>query len=97
MSALKDLPGQKFLVGGPIFGTRQFDLSASKDMHVTENVTVQVRADVINVFNWDNLSSYFINYGSGGVYSPVVTYNDTNTAVSYTSPRTVFLSARVIW
>lgn len=97
VSALKDLPGQKFLVGGPIFGTRQFDLSASKDMHVTENVTVQVRADVINVFNWDNLSSYFINYGSGGVYSPVVTYNDTNTAVSYTSPRTVFLSARVIW
>ncbi|TBV75790.1 TonB-dependent receptor domain-containing protein [Pseudoxanthomonas winnipegensis] len=97
VAALKDLPGQKFLVGGPIFGTRQFDLSASKDMHVTENVTVQVRADVINVFNWDNLSSYFINYGSGGVYSPVVTYNDTNTAVSYTSPRTVFLSARVIW
>lgn len=97
ITALHNLPGQKFLIGGPIFGTRQLDLSLSKDMHVTEVVTVQVRADVINVFNWDNLSSYYINYGSGGVYSPSVSYNDSGTAVSYSSPRTLFMSARVTW
>ncbi|WCE04793.1 TonB-dependent receptor [Pseudoxanthomonas sp. JBR18] len=97
VTSLHNVPGQKFLIGGPIFGTRQLDLSLSKDLHVTESVTVQVRTDVINVFNWKNLSSYYIDYGSSGVYAPSVTYNDSNTAVSYSSPRTVFMSARVIW
>ncbi|MFT3762841.1 MAG: TonB-dependent receptor [Pseudoxanthomonas sp.] len=96
-AAITRVPGQKFLVGGDVFGTRQLDLSLSKDMHVTDNVTVQVRADVINVFNWENFSSYYFTYGSGGVYSPTVTFNDTNTSTSYSQPRTLFMSARVIW
>ncbi|WDS37749.1 TonB-dependent receptor [Pseudoxanthomonas sp.] len=96
-ASLTHLPGQRFLIGGPIFGTRQLDLSLSKDMHVTEAVTVQVRADVINVFNWENYSSYYYTYGTNNVYSPSVAYNDTNTSTSYSPPRTVFLSARVIW
>lgn len=76
------------------FGHRQVDLSVSKDMHVTENVTVQVRADLINAFNYDNLSGYLINWG-GATYNPQVSYNPYGS--QYAPPRTLFLSARVIW
>jgi outer membrane receptor protein involved in Fe transport len=77
------------------FGTRQVDLSLSKDMLVTENVTVQVRGDLINAFNYDNLSGYQVAWGSGGVYNPQIRYNQYGS--QYTPPRTLFMSVRVIW
>ncbi len=76
------------------FGHKQVDLSLSKDMFVTENVTVQVRADLINAFNYDNLSGYQINWG-GATYDPQVSYNPYGS--QYAPPRTLFMSARVIW
>ncbi|KAF1710520.1 hypothetical protein CSC70_07625 [Pseudoxanthomonas kalamensis DSM 18571] len=77
------------------FGTREVDLSLSKDMLITDDVTVQVRADLINAFNYDNLSSYNVNWGSGGVYDPSITYN--RYGAQRTPPRTLFMSVRVIW
>ncbi|NEK65454.1 MAG: hypothetical protein G3W67_24190, partial [Xanthomonas perforans] len=55
-----DAPGGKFIAGGDIFGTRQLDLSLSKDMHITDAVTVQVRGDLINALNFRNYDQYSI-------------------------------------
>ncbi|NEL81230.1 MAG: hypothetical protein G3W61_33775, partial [Xanthomonas perforans] len=70
-----DAPGGKFLAGGDIFGTRQLDLSLSKDMHVTEALTVQVRGDLINALNFRNYDQYAIDWGDAGVYNPRVSIN----------------------
>ncbi|MBO9754682.1 TonB-dependent receptor [Xanthomonas phaseoli] len=90
-----DAPGGKFIAGGDIFGTRQLDLSLSKDMHVTEALTVQVRGDLINALNFRNYDQYAIDWGQDGVYNPRASINQYG-ALS-TSPRTLFLSARIIW
>ncbi|WP_269635714.1 TonB-dependent receptor [Xanthomonas citri] len=90
-----DAPGGKFIAGGDIFGTRQLDLSLSKDMHVTEALTVQVRGDLINALNFRNYDQYAIDWGQNGVYNPRASINQYG-ALS-TSPRTLFLSARIIW
>ncbi|MBB5862333.1 TonB-dependent receptor [Xanthomonas arboricola] len=90
-----DAPGGKFIAGGDIFGTRQLDLSLSKDMHITDAVTVQVRGDLINALNFRNYDQYSIDWGSAGVYDPRVSINQYG-AMS-TPPRTLFMSARIIW
>jgi len=96
--AITNMPGEKFLIGGPIFGTRQLDLSLSKDMYVTKDVTVQVRGDLINAFNWENYSSFYYTFDpSSTAFNPAVIFNDTNTSTSYSPPRTLFMSVRVIW
>jgi outer membrane receptor protein involved in Fe transport len=77
------------------FGVKQLDLSLSKDMLVTENVTVQVRGDLINATNEDNLNQYTINWGGGGVYDPQVSFNQYGS--QYSPSRTLFMSVRVIW
>ena len=77
------------------FGVKQLDLSLSKDMFVTEKVTVQVRADLMNALDNDNLSGYNINWGGNNVYNPVVTQQLYGS--QFTQPRALFLSARVIW
>jgi len=69
--------------------------SLSKDFHLGSAVTLQWRADVINVFDSDNLSSYSVNWGSGGVYDPSVTANKYGQ--QYTPPRTFFTSLRLYW
>jgi hypothetical protein len=76
-------------------GVRQLDLSLSKDMHVTEHVTVQVRGDLINAFNASNLSGYNILWGNGGVLNPQVSTQPYGS--QFTPPRTLFLSARVMF
>ncbi|HVI57663.1 MAG TPA: TonB-dependent receptor [Luteimonas sp.] len=77
------------------FGVKQLDLSLSKDMLVTEAVTVQLRGDLINATNAKNLSGYNIFWGEGGVYAPDVSFN--NYGAQFTPPRTLFMSMRVIW
>ncbi len=77
------------------FGVKQLDLSVSKDMKVTDDVTVQLRGDLINVFDNDNLSGYNIDWGSGGVYDPDVSFQRYGS--QFTQPRTLFMSVRVIW
>ena len=76
-------------------GTKELDLTVSKDFHLGDTFTLQWRADVINVFDNDNLSGYNINWGSGGVYNPDVTFNPYGS--QFTPPRTFFTSVRVFW
>ncbi|UAU34761.1 TonB-dependent receptor [Xanthomonas campestris] len=90
-----DAPGGKFLAGGDIFGTRQLDLSLSKDMHITDTVTVQVRGDLINALNFRNYDQYSIDWGNNGVYNPRASINQYGAMT--TPPRTLFMSARIIW
>ena len=75
-------------------GVKQLDLSLSKDMLITDNLTVQIRGDLINATNEDNLSGYIINWG-GATYDPSVSLNQYGS--QYTPPRTFFMSVRVIW
>ncbi|MFO1473958.1 MAG: TonB-dependent receptor [Lysobacterales bacterium] len=76
-------------------GTKELDLTVSKDFHLGDMFTLQWRADVINVFDNDNLSGYNINWGSGGVYNPDVSFNPYGS--QFTQPRMFFTSVRVFW
>lgn len=79
-------------------GTKQLDLTASKDFKLPANMTFQLRADAINVLNSDNFSSYNVNWGSGGIYDPTVTQvTDGNGVSSYTQSRQYLVTARLIW
>ncbi len=93
--AVRNVPGQKFLVGGDIWGTRQLDLSLSKDMHVTDTVTVQIRGDLINATNAKNYNGFITDWGDGVTYNPTVEFNEIGGM--YTPSRTLFMSARVFW
>ncbi|MEP6898726.1 MAG: TonB-dependent receptor [Rhodanobacter sp.] len=78
-------PGNgRFLVGGKIFGYRALDLQATKNFKVYGNVNAYVRIDLINAFNWKNSVDYLENFGSGGVFSPQVTYYPDGAVTGYT-------------
>ncbi|WP_296281205.1 TonB-dependent receptor [Pseudoxanthomonas sp.] len=80
------------------FGTKQLDLSLSKRFDIAEDMAFEVRADMINVTNAKNYSSYRTVWGSGGVYDPETSVVSTGNGVtSYTPPRTLFVSARLTW
>jgi len=85
----------RFLVGGKIFGTRSIDLAANKDFDLTAGVTMYVRADLINAFNWKNYSDYNNVWGSNGVYAPTSTINTIGNMFTY--PRLFKLSAGFRW
>jgi hypothetical protein len=80
----------RFLIGGKIFGYRDLDFQATKNFKIYGNLNAYVRFDLINAFNWNNYVDYLENWGSGGAYNPVVTYNPTGDITGY--PRTVKLS-----
>ncbi len=101
---LNEIAGANFFGGIPrpvaldapgTFGVKQLDLSLSKDMLITDDLTVQVRADLINATNEDNLSGYIVNFGSNNVYDPTVRINPYGS--QFSQPRTLFMSVRVIW
>lgn len=94
-AAINDMPGQKFVIGGDIWGTRQLDLSLAKDMHITETVTVQIRGDLINATNAKNYNSFSAYWGDGTTYNPSASFNTSGGM--YTPSRTLFMSARVFW
>ncbi len=75
------------------FGVKQLDLSLSKDMKVSENLTVQIRGDLINAFNADNISDYDWTWVNGRATN--VRFRPYGN--QYTPPRTLFMSVRVIW
>lgn len=80
------------------FGTKQLDLSLSKRFDIAKDMAFEVRADMINVTNAKNYSSYRTVWGSGGVYDPDTSVVSTGNGVtSYTPPRTLFVSARLTW
>ncbi len=79
-------------------GTKQLDLSLSKRFDIAEDMGFEVRADMINVTNAKNYSSYRTVWGAGGTYDPDSTFvTSGNGVTSYTPPRTLFVSARLTW
>ena len=79
-------------------GTKQLDLTASKDFKLMADMTFQIRLDAINVFNNKNYSSYSTNWGSGGIYDPIINTISTGGGVtSYSQERTLFVSGRLTW
>ncbi|HEY0179410.1 MAG TPA: TonB-dependent receptor [Dokdonella sp.] len=83
-------PGASFLVGGPMFGEREIDLAVNKDIDLSGGYTLYVRGDLLNAFNLKNYSDYNVNWGSNGVYNPVVT--TTKSGNMWTLPRTFKLT-----
>lgn len=60
------------------FGYRELDLQLTKDFTLPGSLSLYVRLDMLNVFNWYNFSNYNTNYGSSGVLPPnPVSYNYT--------------------
>ncbi|MBD8872684.1 TonB-dependent receptor [Rhodanobacter sp. DHB23] len=83
--------GGHFLFGGPIFGYREVDLQATKNVDLGHGFTLQVRADALNVFNFHNYADVVGAYGSNGQYAPY--YNTVGNI--YGVPRTFKLTADV--
>ncbi len=54
-----------------------------------------IRLDLFNAFNFKNYSDFNVNWGSNGVFNPVVTANTIGNM--YTVPRTLKLSMGVRW
>jgi hypothetical protein len=77
----------RFIAGGQIFGIRTVDLAANKDFDLTGGVTMYMRLDLFNVFNFKNYSDFSTNWGANGVFNPVVTA--VTTGNMYTYPRTL--------
>lgn len=77
----------RFIAGGQIFGIRSIDLAANKDFDLTAGVTMYLRLDLFNVFNFKNYSDFSTNWGANGVYNPIVTA--VTTGNMYTYPRTL--------
>ena len=89
--------GQKqFLFGGKVFGYRDIDFQATKNFDLTHGMSLYVRFDVLNAFNYKNYSDYSVHtWGSGGVYAPDVVYNTTGNLTGV--PRTLKLSMGFRW
>jgi hypothetical protein len=73
----------KFLLGGKIFGYRSVDLQATKTFKMPGDTELYARIDIINVFNFDNFSTY--NYVKNGKLT--ASYNETGDIVG--TPRQV--------
>jgi len=48
-------------------GYRQLDLSLTRTWDTGSDLRLKVRADVINVFDWDNWGGYGISWDSGAI------------------------------
>jgi len=85
-------PGNgRFLIGGKVFGYRDFDFQATKNFRVWGGLKAYARLDVINLFNWNNYTNYLESWGSNGVMNRTpVMYNPTGDITGY--PRTARLS-----
>jgi hypothetical protein len=62
---------------------------------MSAGVTLYIRADLINAFNWKNYSDYNTDWGSDGVFRPTISMNTIGNM--YTYPRMFKLSAGVRW
>ncbi len=87
--------GKRFLIGGPIWGYRDVDFSAIKNIHINDGVYWYLRLDIINAFNYKNYSDVLATWGSNGVYDPVVAYNTTGNITGV--PRTFKFTMGVRW
>ena len=69
------------------FGYKELDLQVTKNFEVRDSLSLYVRVDMLNVFNWYNFSDYNTNYGSTGtIPANAVTYNTMGNIIGV--PRT---------
>ena len=80
-------PGQgRFLVGGKIWGFRDVDFQATKNFDLGRGITLYGRFDLINAFNFHNLTDYSLST-AGGPGGETATYNPNGNITYY--PRTI--------
>ncbi|HEX5488347.1 MAG TPA: TonB-dependent receptor [Rhodanobacteraceae bacterium] len=87
--------GKHFVIGGPIWGYRDIDLTAIKNWNIAGNVTLYGRLDVLNVFNYKNFVDTTVNWGVNGVFDPVASYNTTGNITGV--PRTIKFTVGMRW
>ena len=87
--------GKSFLIGGPIWGYRDVDFAAIKNIHINGDVYWYLRLDILNAFNYKNYINTLGNWGSNGVYDPMFTYNTTGDITGV--PRTFKFTMGVRW
>ena len=83
--------GKRFLIGGPIFGYRDIDFAAIKNIRISDSVYWYLRLDVINAFNYKNLIDVNTTYPT---FYPLA-YNPTGNITGV--PRTFKFSMGVRW
>ncbi|HEX5960503.1 MAG TPA: TonB-dependent receptor [Rhodanobacteraceae bacterium] len=87
--------GKRFLIGGPMWGYRDIDLSAIKNIPIAGDVVWYLRLDVLNAFNYKNFTNVNVNWGSNGVFAPVAMYNTNGNITGV--PRTFKFTMGVRW
>ncbi|MGH8232685.1 MAG: TonB-dependent receptor [Rhodanobacteraceae bacterium] len=87
--------GKRFLIGGPIFGYRDIDFAAIKNIRIAGDTVWYLRLDILNAFNYKNYVDTIQNWGSNGVYDPDVVYNTTGQITGI--PRTLKFTMGVRW
>ncbi|MFI4958389.1 MAG: TonB-dependent receptor, partial [Lysobacterales bacterium] len=85
-------PGEgRFLFGPKIFGFRDLDFQATKNIRIYSALNAYVRVDLINAFNWNNYVDYLESWGTNGVMNRIpVLFNPTGDISGY--PRTLKVS-----
>ena len=88
-----DIPtgGKRFLVGGPIWGYRDIDFAAIKNIRISDSVYWYLRLDIINAFNYKNLIDVNATYPT---FYPIA-YNTTGNITGV--PRTFKFTMGVRW
>lgn len=82
----------RFLIGGKVFGYRDIDLQANKDIHLFQGTRMYVRLDLLNVFNWKNFSDYS-TFANDTFQNAVVKYTPNGNIIFV--PRTLKLQVGI--
>jgi outer membrane receptor protein involved in Fe transport len=73
-------------------GFKEFDMALKKDFDIGGDVSLSVRADILNIFNWDNVDTYEVSRGVPG--APNSTYGDPTAYLQPTRTFKLALSAK---
>jgi len=85
---------QAFAATPPGLGYRSFDLELTKSFEVHDISTLQVRVDVLNVFNVKNYNDYILGGNNGVVSATSVLYNPIGNIVGVPRTLRMTLSAK---
>ncbi|MBS0226258.1 MAG: TonB-dependent receptor [Proteobacteria bacterium] len=89
-----NLPVPTAFDGKGAYGVKELDLSLSKDIKLYKGLTMQIRGDLINAFNWANRSQYDWDGWTNGQPNNL---RLSQYGSQYTPPRTLFMSMRVFF
>jgi len=83
--------GERFLIGGPMWGYRDVDFAVIKNFNIVNNVNLYARLDILNAFNYKNLVDVISTYPT---FYPIY-YNTTGNITGV--PRTFKFTMGVRW